>query len=116
MFFDKKCNISTISYTKVGWDSKRTKTTLYSNIECNFELAKKGIIELEKSKNSNYMKYTINVPVQYNLIRNNYDIELIDDVLWSMGSFIIADIQSFKSISWSIDCITFTATESQWQQ
>ena len=114
MFFDKTCNISSISYTKVGWSSKRVKTNVYTWIECNFEIAKRGIRETEIANNVNTLKYTIVLPIKYNLIRNNYNIEVIDDTLWSIGEFIISDIQSFKSFT-GIDCITFTATEIQWQ-
>lgn len=114
MYFDKTCNITTTTYTKVWWSSKRVDTTLYSWIECNFEVAKKGIEETETSKNKNALKYQVIVPIQYDLIRNNYNIELIDDTLWSVGMFVISDIQSFKSYT-GIDCIMFIATEIQWQ-
>jgi len=115
MFFDKTCNIYSIAYTKVGWSSKRTKTTVYTWIECNFEVAKKGYTDQETANNVNALKYTIILPITYSLIRNNYNIEIIDDTLWSMWTFIISDIQSFKSYSWIVDNITFIATEIKWQ-
>lgn len=114
MFYDKTCNISTISYTKVGWSSKRTETALYTWIECNFEVSRKGIKETDTSKNNNILKYEVTVPIQYNLIKNNYNIELIDNNLWSLWDFIISDIQSFSGLSW-IDCINFIASKTEWQ-
>ena len=114
MFFDKTCNVYSIAYTKVGWSSKRAKTAVYTWIECNFEVKKKGITEQETGKNVNILKYRVVLPITYNLVRNNYNIEVIDDTLWNMWEFIISDIQSFKSYT-GIDCITFIATEIQWQ-
>jgi hypothetical protein len=115
MFFDKSCNVSSVSYTKVGWTSKRTKASIYSEIECNFEINKKPLQDTQISKNSDLLKYKVVVPITYNLIRTNYIIELIDDTLWSLWDFIISNVQSFKSISWTINNISFTATEIQWQ-
>jgi len=115
MFFDKTCNVYTIGYTKVWWSSKRAKTSLYSWIECNFEVKKRDIQNTELWKNDDILEYEVIVPIKYNSIRNNQNVELIDDTLWTIWTFIVSDIQSFKSLSGWVDCIMFIAKELQWQ-
>jgi len=81
MFFDKLCTISATTYTTVGGFSKRTYTTLYENIECNFEQNKKKLVNTEYAQNANVPDYVVVLPVAYNEIQENQKIILIDPVL-----------------------------------
>ena len=60
-------------------------------------------------------KYVVVVPLAYNLIRENYIVELTDPDIWFRGSYIIDDIQADRSVGGYIDCITFIAKEVKWQ-
>lgn len=115
MFFDKTCTISQVTYNKVGWTSKRVKTAIYTDVECNFEVKKMQQNNEELGKNPYELKYIVVVPLQYNLIRENYIVELTDPDLWYRGSYIIDDVQADRSIWGEIDCITFIAKETRWQ-
>jgi len=115
MFLDKKCSIYSVSNSKVNWSTVRAKASIYSDIDCNFEVSKEPIYDTDLQRNSTELKYNVVIGRSNGLIRNNYIVNLIDDVFWDLWEFIISNIQSFKSALWDIDCITFTATETQWQ-
>lgn len=115
MFFDKICTIYNITYDKVDWSSSRVSALIYENIKCNFEVKSKWLQNLEIWKNADLLQYVVVLEIDKVLVRNNQQITLIDDVLWPIWEFIISDIQSFKSIRWWIDNITFNATLIEWQ-
>ena len=115
MFFDKTCTISQTTYNKVGWTSKRIYTPIYIDIECNFEVKRMSKYNEELGKNMYELKYIVVIPLQYNLIRENYVVELTDPDLWLRGTYIIDDVQADRSIWGDIDCITFIAKEIKWQ-
>jgi len=116
MFFDKLCTISATTYTTVGGFSKRTYTTLYENIECNFEQNKKKLVNTEYAQNANVPDYVVVLPVAYNEIQENQKIILIDPVLWSMWEYIISSVNADRSIWGGIDCITLYVQAMKWQQ
>jgi len=115
MFFDKICTIIQTTYNKVGWTSKRVNTPIYTDIECNFEVKRIQTYNEELGKNAIDLKYVVVVPIAYNLIREDYTVELIDPDLWSRWTYVITDVQADRSIGWWIDCITFIAKDIQWQ-
>jgi len=115
MFFDKTCTIYETTYQKVWWTSKRVKSSIYENIECNFEVKRIMIKDTELGRNTDESKYVVVVPITYNKIRENYNVELIDPDLWSRWTYIINDVQADRSMGWWIDCITFIAKEIKWQ-
>lgn len=115
MFFDKKCTISTTTYTTVWGVKKRAYTPLYSLIECNFEANEKRMSNTDYANNVELPTYIVVLPVKYNQIRPNQKIVLIDPVLWEVGTYITGTAQANKSISWLIDCITLPVYAQKWQ-
>ena len=115
MFFDKTCTISQTTYVKVGWSSKRVNAPIYTDIECNFEIKREQIKDTNLGRNSDVLRYVVVIPITYDLVRENYTVELIDPDLWTKGDFIINDVQADRSIWGGIDCITFIAKEITWQ-
>lgn len=115
MFFDKTCKIYSVTYTTVWWFAKKENVLLYNNIICNFEQNKKKLVNTEYANNVNVPDYVVVLPIQYNAVRENMVIELIDPVLWSMGEYIVSSVNADKSIWGGIDCITLYATIVKWQ-
>jgi hypothetical protein len=115
MFFDKLCSISDVQYTKVWWVSKRSKVSLYTSIPCNYEQSKTYMRQLEYAKNVDVPKYQVVIWINYNLVRENQVIELIDPILWSMWEYIVSGLNATKSVWWWIDCITLECTELKWR-
>ena len=83
MFFDKKCSIRSVSFTKVGGMSKRKDSCLYEDIECNFEEKRQArvMIGTDYAENADISKYIVVLPIRYNQVRKGQKIVLTDPVL-----------------------------------
>ena len=87
---DKRCTISSVTYTNVGGVAKRVYTALYTNIACDFYAPSKKTIEsLQYAENVQDVRYEVVLPVTYVGVRENQVIELIDPVLGNRGKYII---------------------------
>jgi hypothetical protein len=110
MFFDKKCTISSVVYSKVRWSEIKTETTLYSLVECNFEPTSKVLTDTNLWRETDNNSYKVTLPVLYNQVRKWQTIELFENILWSIGTFVIENILVNQSISGYIDNFYLTVT------
>lgn len=115
MFYDKKCTIYSVTYTKVWGTGKRTYTAIYTDIECNFQKSKENLRNTDYANNVDLPKYTVTLPIKYNQVREAQKILLTDPDLWNMGEYIIGTVQADRSQSGTIDCITLHVHEMKWQ-
>ena len=108
-----KCNIYTITTSKVNWATKQDDTIVYSNIECMFY--KKKSITIQDSVVSRDTKtwdYEVILNPSKTLVREWYIIELVDRFAWSIGRYTINAIDmNYSLLSWSLDNIHFTCSK-----
>jgi len=106
MFLDKKCTISSIWFVMVDWSEIEQETIIYNNIDCNFEWTSSKWNQLNNDNLSVLTetdKYMVVLPIDRDQVRTWQTIELIENIIWSIGKFRIDDVLVNQSIWWWID-------------
>jgi len=104
MFFDKKCTIYWVVLSSVRGVETKTKTAIYTNIDCNFEIrTKKDLSNSNIARESNIQTYDVALPINNSLVRQWQAIELIEPVIGSIWTFVIDNVLVNQSLSWQAD-------------
>jgi len=114
-FFDKRCNIWQDTFSKKDWSQIKTKTWIYSNIDCDFYKSSWAWLWISQvMKEDDLNKYTVILKKDKTNVRQWNLIELLDNDFWTLWTFIIETVLAYRLPNWQIDNIELKVKPNVW--
>lgn len=105
-FYDKTCTIRSVWYVDNGVSEVFSKTSLYTNIPCDFwDWMQNNYNESDTVRENDKLKKRVNLQPLYTQVQKWDNIEIYNSLWISQGIYVVDDVNIYLSINWLIDNI-----------